>query len=229
MNLVESMKFVLKKKRQHIFSGLIKEDLKKIVKDVAVDVVDLTKRRSKSLKLFSLKDSFQDAKNSLHGTALLIKVLPHRINEAFAMFITEMMIEMEKLPDQKERTKFCMKLLAALSKETLSGVYGGGKNGHRLLTLGRGKAALPQVITARLLFGSIQAFIIRFIEEIEKEMTDPQELENLRSFKEIVLDDKGNAVDKFFEGVMDLDEPAFRLVEEFKHYVFTGEKLLKQN
>ncbi len=73
------------------------------------------------------------------------------------------------------------------------------------------------------MFRTIQAFIVRFIQEVEKEITDPVELKNLQSFRDIVLDDSGNAIDKFFEGVTDPDDRAFGIVENFKNYILTGE------
>ena len=78
-------------------------------------------------------------------------------------------------------------------------------------------------MAGKLMFRTIQAFIVRFIQEVEKEITDPAELLNLQHFRDIVLDDSGNAIDKFFEGVTDHNDRAFGLVENFRNYIMTGE------
>lgn len=213
MNLAESMKYVLKNKTQNILSSLIKEDLKNLVKN------------STNIKRFSLKDSFTEVKGSLLTTALLIKAIPQRINEGFRIFSLELMQELDKLPDQKQKTMFCMRVLAGLSKFALSSAYDVGFGDAKLLGFGKVKNVYSRVLVSKLLFKSIQAFIIKFIEEIEKEITDPNELKNLQSFRTIVLDDSGNAIDKFFEGVTDPDDRAFMIVDNFKRFILTGEKL----
>jgi hypothetical protein len=82
---------------------------------------------------------------------------------------------------------------------------------------------VANVVVTRVLFKAIQSFIIRFIEEIENEVTDPEELIKIRGFKETVLDDSGNAIDKFFDGVTDPGDRAFVIVDNFKRFVLTGE------
>ncbi len=211
MNLAESMKYVLKNRTQSIVTSLVKEDLKNLLK------------KSSDIKKFSLKDSFTEVKGSLQATILLARAIPQRINEGFRIFSMELMQEMEKLPDQKQRTMFCMKVLAGLSKFALSSAYDVGFGDAKLLSFGKSKIAYPRVIASKVMFKAIQSFIIKFIEELEKEVTNHDELKNLRSFKEIVLDDEGNAIDKFFEGVTDPDDRAFVIVENFKNYILTGE------
>lgn len=212
MNLAESMKFVLKNRTQNLVSSLVKDDLK-----------NLLKKNTANIKEFSLKDSFTEVKGSLQTTLLLVRAIPQRINEGFRIFSTELMQEMDKLPDQKQRTKFCMKVLAGLSKFALSSAYDIGFGDVKLLGLGKSKVTYPKMIASKVLFKAIQSFILKFIEELEKEVTNHEELKNLRSFKEIVLDDDGNAIDKFFEGVTDPDDRAFIIVENFKNYILTGE------
>lgn len=211
MNLAESMKFVLKNKTQNIVSSMVKDDLKNLLKNSA------------NIKKFSLKDSFTEVKGSLQTTMLLVRAIPQRINEGFRIFSNELMQELDKLPDQKQRTKFCMKVLAGLSKFALSSAYDMGFGDAKLLGLGKSKVVYSRMIASKVLFKAIQSFIIKFIEELEKEVTNHEELKNLRSFKEIVLDDNGNAIDKFFDGVIDPEDRAFIIVENFKKYILTGE------
>lgn len=207
MNLAESMKFVLKTKSQSIFSSLIKEDFRNIFQ-----------ASHHAIKNFSLKESFTEAKYSLQDTALLIKVIPQRVNNGFKLFSEELMLELEKLPDPMQRTKFCMKVLAGLSKFALSSAYD-----VKMLSFGKGKSVYSRLILSKLIFKSVQSFVVRLIEEVEKEVSNPEELKYLRGFKETVLDDSGNAIDKFFEGVTDPNDRAFVIVENVKRYILTGE------
>lgn len=224
MNLAESMKFVLKNKGQNIFSSLVKEDFKLILKDFALDLVPF-KTSKTDLKKFSLKKSLKRIQYSVQDKAILFREIPRRLNDGFRIFQQELMEELEKLPDQKQKTMFCMRVLAGLSKFALSSVYDVGIGEARLLGIGKAKKAMTHAVASRLLYKTIQAFIIRFIQEVEKEITDVDELKNLQGFKESILDDSGNAIDKFFEGVTDPDDRAFIILDNFKNYILNGERL----
>lgn len=217
MNLAESMKYVLKTKSQNIFASLVKEDFKNIFKEVTGELLRLTQVSHKALGNFSIKESFTEVKYSLQDTALLIKVIPQRVNNGFKLFQQELMLELEKLPDPVQRTKFFMKVLAGLSKFALSSAYD-----VRMIGMGKGKNIYSRLLLSKLIFKTIQSFVVRLIEEVEKEVTNPDELKFLRGFKETVLDDSGNAIDKFFEGVTDPNDRAFTIVENFKRYILTG-------
>lgn len=224
MNLAESMKHVLKNKGQSLFSSLVKEDFKNVLKDFAGDIVALKPQKT-SVKKFSLKRSLKTLKHSVQGKAILFREIPRRLNDGFRIFQQELMDELDKLPDQKQKTMFCMRVLAGLSKFALSSVYDVGIGETRLLGLGKAKKALTHAVASRLLYKTIQAFIIRFIQEVEKEITDVDELKNLQTFKEAILDDSGNAIDKIFDGVTDPNDRAFVILDNFKQYILTGERL----
>ena len=81
MNLSESVKFVLKNKAQNIFQLMVKEDLKKSLKEIPSNVVAFTKYSNRAIRRFSVKESLSEVRSSLYGTALLIKVMPQRTNE----------------------------------------------------------------------------------------------------------------------------------------------------
>ena len=211
MNLAESMKFVLKTKSSTLFSSLLKEDFKSTFKEVTGELLKVTQ--------FGLKESLSLAKSSMQDTALLIKVIPIRINVGFKLFQADLLAELEKLPDPMQRTKFFMKVMAGLSKFAISSAYD-----VKMITLGKGKNVYSRLILSKLIFKTIQTFVVRVIEEVEKEVTNPDELKYLRGFKETVLDDSGNAIDKFFEGVTDSNDRAFMIVDNFKRYIFTGER-----
>lgn len=224
MNIAESMKHVLKNKSQNILTLLVKEDLKNIVKDFAGDVVASTKKSKNSFKNFSFKESFLDVKDSVLGSVLLIKAIPQRVNNGFRIFSAELMSELDKLPDQKQKTVFCMKVLAGMSKFALSSAYEVGLGDAKLLGMGRHRNIVKNVIVSKLVYKTVKSLIIRLIEEMEKEVSDFEELKSLRSFKDIVMDDSGNAIDKFFEGVTDADDRAFAIVDNLRKYIQTGEQ-----
>ncbi|MBA2404231.1 MAG: hypothetical protein H0V66_05630 [Bdellovibrionales bacterium] len=225
MNLAESMKHVLKTKSQNIFGLLIKEDFKNIIKDFAGEIVTVTQKRKKTFRNFSLKESVLDVKDSVASSILLIKAIPNRVSEGFRIFSQEMMNELDKLPDQKQKTVFCMKVLAGMSKFALSSAYDVGLGEAKLLGLGKPKNIVANVIVSKLLFKTIKSLIIRLIEEMEKEISNPEELLQLQSYKDIVMDDSGNAIDKFFDGVTDANDRAFAIVENLKKYILTGEQV----
>jgi len=216
MKLAESMKYVLKKKSQNIVTSILKEDLKKVFQDAIVVIKSFVQNKKKIPRLAEIKSTFI-------GTALLIKVIPQRINTAFKIFTSEFLQEIEKIPDPRQKTVFCMKVLAGLSKLTLSSAYSVGFGDRKLLGLGASKNIYSQVIVSKLIFKTVQSFIVRFITEIEKEISDPVELKTLQEFKAIVMDDSGNAIDKIFDGVIDPEDPAFKIVENFKNYIYSGE------
>jgi hypothetical protein len=218
MNIVESMKHVLKNKRKSIFSVLVKEDLFNYIKTISTDIASITKQRN-----FSVKNSFKIAKESVQDYLLLIKAIPQRVNDGSRIFGLEFISELEKLTDPKQKTVFCMKVLAGMSKLALSSAYDLGLGEAKLIGLGKSRKMVANVVVTRVLFKAIQSFIIRFIEEIENEVTDPEELIKIRGFKETVLDDSGNAIDKFFDGVTDPGDRAFVIVDNFKRFVLTGE------
>jgi hypothetical protein len=208
------MKYVLKNKTQVIFSSLIK--------DVPGQMVGFGKSGQKAIRGFRFKESLLELKSSIQGTSLLLKEIPRRINDGFKIFSEELIIELEKLPDQKMKTVFCMKVLAGLSQFVLSSAYEVGLGDVKLLGLGKRKIIYSRLIISKLLYKTIQTLILRFIQELEKEMTKADELEQLENLKKIILNNSTNAVDKFFSGITDPADRAFRLVENFKSYIFTG-------
>lgn len=229
MKISESMKFVLKTKSQSIFSSLVKEDFKEIIKGFAGDIVSFRPKKE-AIRNFSFKDSFIEIKSSVQGTAILFKEIPRRLNEGFRIFQQELMDELDKLTDQKQKTMFCMRVLAGLSKFALSSAYDVGLGDRKILGFkGNYKKVMTHAVASKLMYKTIQAFIIRFIQEVEKEISDPEELKSLQSFKDVILDDSGNAIDKFFDGVTDPNDRAFIIIDNFKNYVRTGELTDVQN
>jgi len=190
---------------------VVKEDVKK----TATDFISNAQK-------INIKDSITDAKESLQGTILLLRAIPMRVNDGFKIFTKEFLSELDKLPDQKQKTVFCMKVLAGLSKFALSSAYDVGLGETKLLGVVKTKNVVTNIIISKMLFKTLQAFIVRMIDEMEKEITDPIEIKNLQGIKTVILDDSGNAIDKFFTGVTDPNERAFKIVENFKIFILTG-------
>lgn len=223
MKISHAMKKVFRHQGQDIISDFIKQDGKKIISDAIADLVVLGKKTT-TPRAFSLK-RVSDFKRTLEDTALLLKVIPNRLRDGFTHFMNEFLKEMSQLPDQKARTVYSMKVIAALSKMAFASAYDLG-TGPRLLIMGKNvRSAYTGLVLSKILYRSVQAFLVRFIQEVEKDTTDPQELANLEIFKKIILDDEGNAIDKFFSGIVDPQDRAFSLVEKFRNYIFTGELL----
>jgi hypothetical protein len=225
MNLAESMKYVLKNKSRTIFSFFTKEDLKKTIKDFGHGIVATTQQKKDLYKRFSFKESISDISGSFQGAVLLVRAIPQRVNEGFRIFSNEMTLEMDKLPDQKQKTVFCMKVLAGLSKFAVSSAYEVGLGDAKLLGLGKSRKMVSSVIISKIMFKTIQTFIIRMIQEMEKELTDPEELKNLQNLKKIIMDNSANAIDKIFEGITDSNDRAFVIVNNFKNYILTGQQV----
>ena len=223
MNLADSMKHVLKNKSQNIFGLIIKEDFTRIVKDFAVGVLDINNRSKNAYKKFSLKESFVNGKDSIQSSILLVKAIPQRVSDGFKIFGNELITEMDKFSDPKQKTVFCMKVLAGLSKFAFSSAYDVGIGDGKILRLGKNKNIIPSIVISKLMFKTIQSFLVRLIEEMEKEISDSGELKNLQNYKNIILDDSANAIDKFFQGVTDPNDRAFIIVDNFKKYILTGD------
>ncbi len=217
MNLTESLRHVLKHKSQNIVTLIIKED----VKNFSL----FEKLRKFNRHDFSLKSSVGEFKNSLETTVVLFKVLPQRIKNGFRFFTQDLLNELELLPDQKKKTIFSLKVLAGISQFALSSAYDLGLGESKLLRLGKSKNIVTNIIISKIMFKTIQAFIVRLVTEMEKEVTDIEELHVLQNFRNIMLDDSVNAIDKFFDSMTVPGDQAFTIVENFKKYILTGERV----
>jgi hypothetical protein len=154
-HLDDLVKHVLKNKSQSIFSLLVKEDFKEIIKGFAGDLVSFKPKKS-GLKNFSLKNSLQDIKGTFQVTAIVIREIPRRLNEAFKIFQQELMEEIEKLPDQKKKTMFVMRVLAGLSKMALSSAYDVGLGDKKILGFGgKYKKAVTHVVASKLMYKTV--------------------------------------------------------------------------
>ena len=217
MNLNESLRHVLKHKSQNILTLIIKEDIK--------NFSFFEKLRKYKRHDFSLKYSVDEFKNSIGSTVLIFKVLPNRIRNGFRLFTQDLLRELELLPDQKKKTIFSLKVLAGISQFALSSAYDLGVGESKLLRIGKSKKLMTNMIISKIMFKTIQAFIVRLVTEMEKEVTDVEELKILQNFRNMILDDSVNAIDKFFDSMTVPGDQAFTIVENFKKYILTGERV----
>ena len=217
MNLADSMKHVLKNKSQKIITLIIKEDLKNIS-----FLKNIKKYNSQD---FSLKNSIIEIKDSIQGTILVFRVLPTRLKLGLSFFSQDLLFELDKLPDQKKKTIFSLKVLAGISRFALSSAYDLGVGESKLVRIGKSRNLITNIIITKVLFKTMKAFILRLTAEMEKEITDVNELQMLQDFVNMVQDDSLNAIDKLFVGMTESGDQAFTIVERFKKYILTGQRV----
>lgn len=227
MNLSESMKHVLKNKTQSLFSDFWKQDLKLIISDLKADLAYFNKSgltKIKSLKNFNLKAGALEVKNSAVDTLEIFKVMPQRMKEAFSLFREEVLSEMELLSDGKERAIFGLKLLGALGTSALGFFYGmkRASSGARFKGL-RLRSAFTQYVISEFVFKVTQLFILRFLKEVEAELSEEGDVKRIRFFKEILSrQDRWDAGDLPEDSQLEPGDRALEIVENLKNYIVTG-------
>lgn len=228
MNLADSMKKILRGKGHNIFADFWKDDVQKILKDVGQDFAHMAKSGASSyrdVKKNGIKITAKEMYESATDTLLIFKVLPARISEGFLHFKEELLQELDNQPDQKHRTIFSLKVIGALTSFTLSTIYSikRGKTDFSFTGLKR-RNAITQFIVAELVFKMSQVFISRFLTELEKEVSDPDDLKNVRYFKELISDRaKADENHDINETPVEHDR-AIEIVEGLKHFIMTGKR-----
>jgi hypothetical protein len=227
MNLADSVKKVLKSKSQNIFSDFWKDDLKTIIMDIAHDVTRMGKatgRSFKNIKKLGVKTSFKEMLDSGADTLLIFKVLPGRVKAGFLKFKEEFIQELEIQPDQKQKAIFSLKVIGALTSFALGTIYSvkKGKTDFTLKGLKR-RNAFTQFIVAELVFRISQVFIHRFLSELEKEVSDPEDLKNIRYFKELIagrsqVENEDNSENE----IIVTSDRSIEMVEALKQFIMTG-------
>jgi hypothetical protein len=217
MNLADSVKKVLKTRSHHIFHDFWKDDLKNIVQDIGSDMARLGRSGAStinSIKNSGFKFSIKETIDSSTDALLIFKVLPSRVKEGFRRFKDEFIIELEKLPDQKQKTLFCIKIIGALTSFTIGAFYNikKGKADFALSGLKR-RNAFTRFIVAELVFKISQVFIYRFLSEVERELSAPEDLKNVRYFKKLIS--TGSPIESD-------EDQSFILIDNLKRFIMTG-------
>lgn len=217
------MKNVLKHKG-HLFTDYWKEDVALILKEVSDDLGRLMKsgRRSvKNLRHQRFNLSFKEVMNSATDGLVILKILPGRISDGFLNFKEDLLIELEELPDQKQKAIFSMKVIGALSSFTLSTVYNVKKGKLDFNFTGMKQAnAFSRFIVGEIVFKLTRLLLLRFLNEVEKDLSLQDDLKHIRYFKELLASREAGDDD-----VNDLPhDPAIEIVENLKKYIMTGKR-----
>lgn len=226
MNLADSMKNVLKNKSQYIFIDLWKDDVKIILKDVGRDVIQMAKSSSgtfKTLKRNGIKGTYREIMESASDTLMIFKVLPGRVKEGFSYFKTDLIHELENQPDQKQKTIYSLKVIGTLTSFTLGAVYNLKKGNADIAFKGlKRRNAVTQFIAAEIVLKLTQLFVYRFLNELEKEVSDPVDLKNVRFLKDLISNKSQLSEDA--SGLAPFADSAIEIVDNLKHFILTGKR-----
>lgn len=218
MNIADSMKNVLKNKT-HIFTENWKDDLSMILREVSDDMTDMLKSGKSSMK--TMKNlTFQEVADATADGFLILKVLPKRIKEGFHFFKEDLLEELESKPTQKEKTVFSVKVIGTLTTFTVGTVYG-VRRGHldvRITGLKRVNV-FTRFLVGELVFKITRLLLLRFLAEMEKDVTKPEDATNIRYFKELLEGRNKDEEDHIAPG-----DPAIEIVENLKKYIMTGKR-----
>ena len=229
MNIAESMVFVLKNRSGDLFQSFFKDDLKGIFRDIKKDVTDFIKSgkgKVTTIKKQSFKETLLDVKDSTVDSVTVFKVIPSRIRQGYLYFQNDLLNEMDKLEDQKDKTLFCLKVIGVLSSFTLSTLYGVKRAKSDLQFKGlRVRNAFTHMLATELLVRISQVFTLRLMNEIEKQMEDQDELRKLNYFKSLLNDADLSKVDQSTIEEVESGDKAYTIVESFKTYVLTGKRV----
>lgn len=229
MNLADSMKKILKNNGQNIFTDFWKDDLKTILIDVAGDIAHMAKSgvgSFRDLKKNGIKITAKEMIESASDTLLIFKVLPGRVSQGFIQFKEQLIRELDNQPDQKKKTIFSLKVIGALTSFTLGTIYSikRGKTDFAFTGLKR-RNAITQFMVAEIVFKLSQVFIQRFLTELEKEVSDPEDLKNVRYFKDLISDRSKADADYVPGDVPKESDRAIEIVDALKHFIMTGKKI----
>jgi hypothetical protein len=218
MNIAESMAHVLKNKSQSIFSGFLKNDLKFILKEIKTDFVALGKSGKETFSALpknGFKNTWNDVKETTIEATHILREIPKRVITGFKNFRDDFLEELEGLADPKEKTIFTMKVIGALSSFTLGAVAG-----VRSSKKGFGRHTLTAFLKSEIILRLSQILVLRILNEVEKSLSDEEDLKNLSYFRTILTDVRGGGE----SDVNDLNQDdAVRIVEKLKNYIMTGQ------
>ena len=218
MNLTESMKNVFKNRGTSLLSDFWKEDLRSILLEVRDDVAHAFNHSDKKLR-----PSLSEWKDSALDALTIIRHSPERVKKGFAYFQDDFLKELENQKDPKDKAMFCLKVLGALTSFAINAAYGVRKARVDMYLPGikNSKSAFTQFLLTELILKMSRLFIMRFIAEVENQITEPEERKKLSFFKKM-LNDNSTQVDDTLEATP--GDKAFEIVESLKTYVMTGKK-----
>ena len=221
MNLSESIRHVLKNESSNVFKNLWKEDVKTVLVSVKDDFQGFYSSGNsffQNVKNEGIKSSFEDAKGTVKESLHMLRVLPVRIRKGFKFFKEDFAAELDALEDSKEKTVFSLKVIGALTSYTLTGLYGVRKAKSDLKMPGFSpKKSFTKFLMAELIFKITQLFMLRFLEEVEKNDLDQDDLKKISYFKHLMLNPEASSNQ---EG----QDEAIEIVDKLKYYILSGER-----
>lgn len=225
MNFADSLKHVLKYKTQNILSEFWKRDLKIILAGFGDDIAQMYKSGTSAFQQIrseGMKISFAEVKDSLSDTLLILRVLPSRMKQGFVYLKEDLLTEMDKQTDAKQKAIFSFKILGALVSFTLGIFYNVQKGKAELNLRGLKRSnAFTKFIVAELIFKISQHFLLRILTEVEAELTESEDKKNIRYFRQLLSarKDLPETSEKIIQGDSSLD-----IIENFKHFIMTGKR-----
>lgn len=211
------MKFVLKNSVQSLLKGFLYEDVKFAFEHLKSDFQQFLKERPGTPSLSSFKDATIE-------TVHILKEIPRRMKMGFNTFREDFIEELDRLEDPKDKAIFCMKVIGALSSFVAGIVYDIRRSGAKIHLPGMAnKTALSDFLLTELVVCLSQLFVLRFIGEIEKHVSNEEELSKLRFFRQM-LAGKGDPENAGGWKGDDPKDKAFQLVDSFRNYIIYGKK-----
>ncbi|HXH31777.1 MAG TPA: hypothetical protein VNJ01_13270 [Bacteriovoracaceae bacterium] len=229
MNIADSMIFVLKSKTQTLFTDFWNDDVKTVLKETGKDLSKMIRNGAGQIRTFKrsdIKTNFNELYDSTIDMVTIFKVIPKRVKEGFSFFRDDLTAELDQKGDSKHKTIFCLKVIASLSSFTLGAIYNVKRGQTEFSFKGlKRKNAFTQFLVYELIFKLSQVFILRFLGEVEKQVSHPEELANIRFFKGLISD--RSKLQEEAENLSKDAEPgdkALEIVENLKNYIFTGKR-----
>ncbi|HXH76643.1 MAG TPA: hypothetical protein VNJ08_16850 [Bacteriovoracaceae bacterium] len=217
MNLSESTKYVLKNNGQALLSGFWKEDVRSIFTDIKKEF------RTFKQKSHTTKSGFMSLKENTIDSFHILSELPHRLKCGFGIFREGFIDELEHFHDPKDRTVFTMKVIGAMTSFAVGTMYELRKTKPDIHIPGLNKrSAFAQFMVTEMVIRLSYLFILRFIGEIEDQVSDPEDLKKLRFFKHLLTGKDGTKKPEGWKD--DPEDKAFQLVDSFKNYIMTGKE-----
>jgi hypothetical protein len=219
MNLGEAMTHVLRTKGQTIIHSFWKEDLVSIVGDVISDGTKFLRGGKSKLASFSIKELPGNILEASMEIIDIARVMPGRIKKGLLFFRSEMINELDQRSDAREKAVFSLKVLGVLLSSSAAAFYN-MKSAKREISLGklRIRSALAQFLIAELVLRSFRSFLHRFMTELEKELTEDDDLVQVRYFRKLLETGEEHENSSVTE-----DDPAFKLVDRLKKIIVDGD------
>lgn len=215
MNLSEAMAHVLRHQGQSILQGFWKEDLAAILGGVLAEGSSLFRESREKARGFSFTKVPSAIVESAREILEVSRVMPRRIRKGLENFQDDLMKELDQKSDAKEKAIFCLRIMGVLSSSTF-GTFYSLRNSGKGLSLGniKVKSALAKFLVAELVLRSLRLFFLRFLREVEKELTNKDDIDHVRYFQGLMGSESAPV-----ENEIPVDDPAFRITDRLRRTI----------